>query len=153
MPIECIKIRPKLPWKQYRIILKKLLSRPPFESLWRNFGRKGRGKGRKREGMGKRGGKGNERQGKKGKWRGKEEKLWKGKKKTKNNRGKVWKWAKDPFSPLSCHYLKSLKFVWGVPKWKFLQGEKWKMGNFLTLTSPTFDCTPLTTHPDQNASK
>ena len=55
--------------------------------------------------------------------------------------------------PLSCHYLKSLKFVWGVPKWKFLRGEKWKMGNSLTLTSPTFDCTPLTMPPDQNASK
>ena len=33
----------------------------------------------------------------------------------------------------ACHFLKPLKFVWGVAQWKF--GGKF-------LTSPTFDCTP-----------
>ena len=37
-------------------------------------------------------------------------------------------------------FVKPLKFVWGVPKWKFLLGKNWEMGNF--LTSHTFDCTP-----------
>ena len=31
-----------------------------------------------------------------------------------------------------CHFLKPLKFVWVVPKWKFLWGKNWEMGNFLT---------------------
>ena len=54
--------------------------------------------------------KGKKEQGRKGKWRGKERKIWKGRgEKLKMEGKKVWKFA--------CHFLKPLKFVWGLPKW------------------------------------
>ena len=31
------------------------------------------------------------------------------------------------------HFLKPLKFVWGVPKWKFLRGKNQEMGKFSNL--------------------
>ena len=59
-----------------------------------------------------------------------------------------WKWKGEGMKMsgglfslfFSCHFFKTLKFVWGVPKWKFLRGKKMKMGNFLNLS--TFDSTP-----------
>ena len=42
---------------------------------------------------------------------------------------------------LACHFLKPVKFVWDVPKWKCLRGKKIGKWEFF-LTSPTFDCTP-----------
>ena len=38
---------------------------------------------------------------------------------------KIWKWAEDFFFLFFfCHFLKPLKFVSGVPVWKFLWGKK-----------------------------
>ena len=52
----------------------------------------------------------------------------KGKKwKIENRRGKVWKWAEDLlfylFIYFACHFLKPLKFVWGLPEWTILPGK------------------------------
>ena len=52
--------------------------------------------------------------------------------------GKRYENEQRTFFFFACHFLKPLKFVWGVPNWKFLRWKNREMGNF--LTSPTFDC-------------
>ena len=65
---------------------------------------------------------------KKGKM-GRKRKIWKGrggklKMEWKNGRGKVWRRAEDFFFFFACHFLKPLKFVWGLPKWTIFTKKK-----------------------------
>ena len=74
---------------------------------WRFLGEilEGRRKWWKRDGRGKKGERGKERQGKR--------------EMERKKKGKVWKFLEDFFFFFACHFLKPVKFVWGVPKLKF----------------------------------
>ena len=94
------------------------------------------GKGGKREGKRRKGEKTGKEKGGNGEEKkenckmGGEENL-----KMQNNKwkGKGMKVSRVFFFFFSCHFLKPLKFVWGVPKWKFLQGKKSGNGKFFNL--------------------
>ena len=77
---------------------------------------------RKREGEGKRGGKGKERQWKKGKWKieRKRREIAKGEEDLLKWNGERYMKTFFFFFFFACHFLKALKFVRRVPKWKFL---------------------------------
>ena len=88
----------------------------------------------------------------------------KGKKwKIENRRGKVWKWAEDLlfylfiylFIYFACHFLKPLKFVWGLPEWTILPGKiifhaGTKSGNLTLLPLKNITPTPLHRFSDSN---
>ena len=105
--------------------------------FWKEGGKEEKGKGE-----GKRGGKGKERQGKRAKGEegklGEEENLkWMGKG-MKGMDGERYEKKQRTFSFFfsfffACHFLKPLKFVWGVPKWKFLRKKKSGNGKFSNL--------------------
>ena len=128
------KLRMQWRWRNYGWA--RWESRPPLESLGNILD--GRGKGRKRKGIGKRGGKGKYSQ---GKWAEKKGNCKRGGGKLEMD-SRVERYENMNMSRghlYACYVLKPLKFVSGVPKWKFLPGKSiW--GNF--LTSPTFVCTP-----------
>ena len=64
--------------------------------------------------------------------------------KLKMEGGKVTKWGEDPFF-FACHFLKPLKFVLGLSKWKFSTGKNIRKNDF--APSEKFSCyTPVHTY-------
>ena len=105
------------PWVANRGVTRGRVAHP-----WKVWGEilEGRGKWWKRKKKGREREKEEERE--QGKWRGKWRENCGGKFKIEG--GNVWKWAEDPpfflfFFCLSLFETTKIKFVWGVPKWKF----------------------------------
>ena len=84
------------------------------EEFWKEGGNDGRGKkGRER----KKRRKGNDRQGKRENGEENEGKI----EENLKLKGERYEMSRGlSFFFFACHFLKPLKFVWGVPKWKFL---------------------------------
>ena len=99
-----------------------------------NFGRNG--KGEKEQGEGKKWREGKREAWKRGKTKRKRREIVKRKEGNLKWKGKVIKmsrWLFFFFFFLTFLFLKPLKFVLVVPKWKFLRSKNWDMGNFSNL--------------------